>query len=491
MIIHEQSVVSPDSFLLSSPSLQEQHSIIRQLRQQAVPHFRPIVQEGSSPIRVMARMVHELEEHCRELHFSEEVIRSEIVNRTIGDVNLRNITEYEGEPGGPRDYRLLADELGVALPHEQLRGGVVATGETYLWLRDQMHICERELLQQGIDLRIYDMHGNGNIVLRGWLAKEMQKWGLPAVAEQLHLGLGAMDSIDKVLRGLALLFKDQQRSDIVVLFPTPGFNVPEWQAQSYGYRLHKFPTDAANYFKLTAEQLDDILSQNPAIRALYLTVTNNPTTFAYTPDELHQLYAVLRKYWESGREIFILADLAYIGTGIPAEDQARMATFKAPDVFAHTFFISSFSKSYTLTGERFGWVTIGSPEIATMLIPCWANSMASLPAEWQLRFMAYERLIQARPWLIEKLRAFYRLRRNRLVAQLRHLDAELQLFTQVHIGDDATVYNWSQLRPGEDAFSLFEKTGIAGVPGSGFGYTDDYVRFSIGVIPVPVIDAQS
>ena len=42
-----------------------------------------------------------------------------------------------------------------------------------------------------------------------------------------------------------------------------------------------------------------------------------------------------------------------------------------------------------------------------------------------------------------------------------------------------------QLRPGEDAFSLFEKTGIAGVPGSGFGYTDDYVRFSIGVIPVP------
>ncbi|MGH2510168.1 MAG: hypothetical protein ACRDHZ_22550, partial [Ktedonobacteraceae bacterium] len=63
--------------------------------------------------------------------------------------------------------------------------------------------------------------------------------------------------------------------------------------------------------------------------------------------------------------------------------------------------------------------------------------------------------------------------------------AEHHLFTQVYLGDEATVYNWSQLQPGEDAFSLFEKTGLAGVPGSGFVYTDDFVRFSIGVIPIP------
>ena len=49
------------------------------------------------------------------------------------------------------------------------------------------------------------------------------------------------------------------------------------------------------------------------------------------------------------------------------------------------------------------------------------------------------------------------------------------------------IYYRSKLRPGEDAFSLFEQIGIAGVPGSGFGYTDEYVRFSIGVIPVPEV----
>jgi aspartate/methionine/tyrosine aminotransferase len=162
-----------------------------------------------------------------------------------------------------------------------------------------------------------------------------------------------------------------------------------------------------------------------------------------------------------------------------------MATFAVADVLQHTIFVSSYSKTLSLTGERFGWVTIGDPDVARELAASWTNSMASLPGEWQLRFMAYYRLFQARPRLVEKLRNLYRLRRKRLIEQLQRIDAEQHLFEQIYLDDDATVYNWSKLRAGEDAFSLFEKTGIAGVPGSGFGYSDEYLRFSIGVIPVP------
>jgi aspartate/methionine/tyrosine aminotransferase len=435
----------------------------------------------------MARMVAELEKQCRELTIAEEVLQSEIVNRTIGDVDLRRITECEGEPGGPRDYKLLAEELGVALPNEHLHG-YVASGDTYIWLRDQMQQCERELLQQGIDLRVYDLHGVGNPMLRSWLAMEMQKLGLFVTIEQLYLALGAMDSIDKVFRGLSQIYPEQNNTSNAVLFPEPGFNVPEWQARSFGYRLQQFRTHAENHFKLTAPQLDEILQQAPDIRIIYLTVTSNPTAFAYSANELTKLFEVLRKYWTSGREIHIIADLAYIGTTTPEEDQARIAAFTVTDVLLHTIFVSTFSKSHTLTGERFGWVTIGDPKIAAALMPSWSNTMASLPAEWQLRFMAYVRLIQSRPWIEDKLRAFYKMRRNRLIAQLQKLDIEQHLFAKIHLGDDATVYNWSQLRPGEDAFTLFEKTGIAGVPGSGFGYTNDYIRLSIGVIPVPVTE---
>jgi hypothetical protein len=140
LITHKLPVDLSNSSIYSTLSLQEQHNTVRQLRHDLLLRYRPTIQHSPGPIRVMARMVYDLEKRCRELNIAEEVIQTEIVNRTIGDVNLRRITECEGEPGGPGDYRLLADELGVALPDEQLHV-YVASGETYLWLRDQMQQC--------------------------------------------------------------------------------------------------------------------------------------------------------------------------------------------------------------------------------------------------------------------------------------------------------------------------------------------------------------
>lgn len=477
----------PSSSLLSR---QEQRDLLHRLRSEILQRYRPHIQEGAGPIRMMARIVAELEQQCHQLHIAEDIIRTEIVNRTIGDINLRLVTECEGEPGGSGDYRRLADEVGVALDGEQF-AGYVADGQTYYWLRQQMEEYERLLLAEKYDLRSYDIFGTGNLMLRSWLAQDMQRWGLRVQPEQLYPSLGAMDGIDRVLRGLAHLYRMQQISELAILFPAPGFGVPEWQARTFGYRLHHYATSPEHQFKLTAQQLDEILQQGPDIRIIYLTITNNPTAFAYSADELRSLHAVLRRYREQGRIIYTLADLAYIGTGKPEDDHKRMETFAVPDVFQHTIFVGSFSKTYTLTGERFGWVTCGDPSIAATIAVSWSNTIASLPGEWQLRFMAYYRLLQERPWLDEKLRSFYRLRRTRFIEQLKHLNTQHHIFEEIYIGDDATVYNWSKLCAGEDVFSLFEKTGIAGVPGSGFGYTDDYIRFSIGVIPVVAETSQA
>ncbi len=483
VITHKATVDLPDS---APRSFQEQHEELRCLRHKLLLQFRPTLQQGAGPIRVMARMVAELERQCHELHIADEIIQTEIVNRTIGDVNLRLVTECVGEPGGPGDYRVLAEDVGIALPGENING-YIAPGKTYLWLREQMQQCEQLLLEHNFDIRVYDLAAIGNPILRSWLAEAMVRWGLPVTLDQVYLGLGAMDCINKVLCGLAQMYREQNAGEVSILFPEPGFAVPEWQARSFGYHLYNYQTLAEHRFKLTASELDRLLTDNPSIRLIYLTVTNNPTTFAYLPDELIAIHAVLQRYRAAGREVLMLADLAYVGTGNPEDDQARMATFVPAEALQHTIFVSSLSKTHTLTGERFGWVTIGNPALAAAIAPGWSNTMASLPAEWQLRFMAYMRLLKMRPWLGEKMRAFYRLRRQRFIAQLRQIDEEYHLFAQIFVDDDATVYNWSQLCPGEDAFSLFEKTGIAGVPGSGFGYTDEYVRFSIGVIPVPEI----
>src|SRR5574337_395614 len=88
VITHKIPVDMPNSSVHSSLSLQEQHDTVRQLRQDLLLSYRPVIQQSPGPIRVMARMVGELEKQCRELNIAEEVLQSEIVNRTIGDVNL-------------------------------------------------------------------------------------------------------------------------------------------------------------------------------------------------------------------------------------------------------------------------------------------------------------------------------------------------------------------------------------------------------------------
>jgi aspartate/methionine/tyrosine aminotransferase len=215
---------------------------------------------------------------------------------------------------------------------------------------------------------------------------------------------------------------------------------------------------------------------------MYLTVSNNPTAFAYTPDELGALFKVVA---DASRDIAIVADLAYIGTGVPDEDQARMLQFLTPQVLQRCVFVSSFSKTHTLTGDRCGWVGFGEPALAKAVGVGWTNTTAALPADWQLRYMANVALIQERPELGHRIRALYAHRRNRLIRQLMQMNERYDLFAAVNLDDGGTVYNWSQLHRGSDAFTLFGQTGIAGVPGSGFGYSDDFIRLSVGCIPVP------
>lgn len=450
------------------------------MRNEASERARPAVKAGAAPIRVMAGMVRDLEAACRERAIPTEVMATEVVNRTIGDVDLRRVSTREDGP----EFVSLADDMGLALPGEII-GGKPATGETYCRIRERMMDFERELLARHWDLRSYDIAGTGNPLLRELLAEHaLQRWGYTLPAEQIHLSLGALDGLDKFWRGFAAAERQAGQDQLAVIFPAPSFNVPEWQATGLGLRLHRLYTRPEDRFKVTPERLHGALVEAPDIRAFYLTVSNNPTAFAYTPDELRALFAVLR---EHEQRVYIVADLAYIGTGDPDEDRARMQAFNEPETLLRTVFVSSFSKVYTLTGDRMGWVGFGDAELARRVILGWTNSMASLPADWQLRYMANVELFRERPELEQRIRALYRHRRGHFVRQLQRLNERHHLFAQVNLDDGGTVYNWSQLRAGEDVFSLFGKTGIAGVPGSAFGYSDDFVRFSIGWLPVPEV----
>jgi aspartate/methionine/tyrosine aminotransferase len=463
-----------------TPGERDQRALVARMRDEACNRARPLVKAGAAPIRVMARMVNELIAACRERGIPEHIIATEIINRTIGDIDLRRISAIDdGE-----QYISLADDLGLALPGEVI-DGYVAKGRTYRWIQRRMQEIERELLAEHVDLRIYDLTGAGAFRLREALAGYAQRvWGVTFPAQQIFASLGSLDGLGKFWQGLIASRRQRGEREFTIIFPAPGFNVPEWQANNLGVRSQTIRTRAEDHFKITPAQLAEALDAAPEACALYLTISNNPTAFAYSPEEIRALYRLLD---ERGSKLLVAADLAYIGTGDPAEDRARVLALTEPAARARTIYACTFSKSHTLTGDRFGWVAFGTPEIAEIAAAGWTNTTASLPADWQLRYVAMIELFARRPRIESRLRSLYRLRRARLVRQLTALNAAQPIFARVNLDDGGTIYNWSRLLPGEDVFSLFSKTGIAGVPGGAFGYSDDYVRLSVGCIPVPEV----
>ena len=458
---------------------------VRELRKEMAARYRPIFQTATSPIRTMARMMNEVTAEARKAGISEEVLSRELANRTIGDVNVRMITERIGGV----DYSTIGEDLGIILPGEEIAGRV-SDGAVHEELNRREEEIELRLLREyNWDIRVYDVFGVGNPYLRNMLASRFERaWGIPVTGEKTYVSVGALDALYKSILSLGYHFKKKYGTAPTFAFPAPGFAVVNWQVEMSGLKLLKMQTSAESGFKLTYDALKAALANDPELRLLYLTVSNNPTAFSYSPDEIREVY---RAVIEDGREFAVLADLAYIGTGIPEDDRARMRAFDDPEIASRTLYISSLSKVFTLTGDRCGWVSFVNDDWAEILKVAWNNISAGLPAEWQLRFASLVEWVDERPQIQEKITRLYTLRREHLRKELEEINREHDVFDIIGLDDHATIYNWSKLKPGEDALSLFEKTGLAGVSGSAFGYSDEYIRFSVGFIPIPSEDSKA
>jgi aspartate/methionine/tyrosine aminotransferase len=470
--------VEPGSQNGRTLSEEEQVAALAALRREIVAKYRPMVESLPSPIRVMARMVKEVEATALKMGISREIIAREVINRTIGDVNVRLITEKIGGV----DYTTIGEDLGLILPGEEI-GGRISDGRVRRELNRREEEIERRLLTDyNWDMRVYDVWGVGNPLLREKLAARFEAaWGIPTNPEQTFISIGALHALFNSILALGKHFKEKYGAAATFAFPSPGFAVVNWQVEVAGLNLLNFRTFAENNFKLTYEQMKRMLSEDEHLRLLYFTVSNNPTAFSYSPEEIREVYRAIE---EDGREFTVLADLAYIGTGIEAEDRDRMAAFNTRFALDCTLFVNSLSKVYTLTGDRCGWVSLANTEWADLLRVAWNNTTAGLPAEWQLRFAAYIEWFDEHPEIQEKVKNLYMLRREHFRRQLWEVDQVHDVCEEIGLDDRTAIYNWSKLKPGVDALTLFEKTGIAGVPGSAFGYDDSYIRFSVGFIPV-------
>ncbi len=261
--------------------------------------------------------------------------------------------------------------------------------------------------------------------------------------------------------GLDLCFRCMLEPGDEVIIPTPSF-------VCYGplvSMIHGKPvyveTKAENEFRLTADELRAAIT--PRTKAVVLPFPNNPTGGIMGREDLEALAEVLR-----GTEIMVISDEIYAEL---TYGQHHVSMANIPDMSERTIVVNGFSKAYSMTGWRMGYVC-GPKELIAAMTKLHQYGIMSAPTTSQ-----YAAIVAVRngDHDIEAMRDEYNGRRRFLVDGFRKLG--LDCFEPRGAFYTFPCIKSTGLTSEEfcDRFLAEEK--VAVIPGSAFGPGGEgYVR---------------
>lgn len=230
------------------------------------------------------------------------------------------------------------------------------------------------------------------------------------------------------------------------------------------------PCSSNEGYKLTPEKLAAAIT--PKTRLLLLNSPSNPTGAAYLREELRALGAVLQAH----PRIVIASDDIYEKIWWADEPFGTLAEV-VPELYSRTVTINGVSKSHAMTGWRIGYCG-GPAELIAAMATIQGQSTSNPSSIAQRATIA---ALNGDQQCVEAMCAAYRERHDYVVAALNTLPgvncrAGLGTFYAfADIEQAATALGLAD----DVAFSeqLLERTGVAVVPGSGFG-APGHVRLS-------------
>ncbi|MBH3461581.1 MULTISPECIES: pyridoxal phosphate-dependent aminotransferase [Pseudomonas] len=244
-----------------------------------------------------------------------------------------------------------------------------------------------------------------------------------------------------------------QAGDEVIVFD-PSYDSYEPSVELAGGRcVHVQLSDGD--FRIDWQKFSDALT--PRTRMVILNSPHNPSGALITREDLDQLAALIAE-----REIYLVSDEVYEHL---VYDGVRHASVLAhPQLYARAFVVSSFGKTYHVTGWKTGYV-IAPPVLSAELrkVHQYVNFCGVTPLQWALAdFMAEH------PEHIDELPGFYQAKRD-LFCDL--LQTSRFAFTRT-AGTYFQLVDYSAIRPDlndvEMALWLTREHGVATIPVSVF-----------------------
>lgn len=193
-------------------------------------------------------------------------------------------------------------------------------------------------------------------------AKLQQENRLPYTASQVIICNGAKHALFNVFMALV-------RDGDDVLLPAPYWlSYPE-MIRVAGGRTVIIPGREDNGFKITPEDLAAAVT--PQSKALVLNSPCNPSGIVYTGEELRALAEVAV---EQG--LYIISDEIYENIVYDGAEHVSPGSF-SPEIFAATITVNGFSKAFSMTGWRLGYVA--APDFLTKAMTALQSHATSGP----------------------------------------------------------------------------------------------------------------
>ena len=223
-------------------------------------------------------------------------------------------------------------------------------------------------------------------------------------------------------------------------------------------------TREENNWKITPEEFENAMS--PRTKMIIINSPGNPTGSVYTREELKALAEVAAE-----EDIHILSDEIYEKLTYDGAEHVSIATV-SPEAYDLTITVNGFSKAYSMTGWRLGY--LGAPEPIARAIDSMQSHMTSNPCS----FSQYGGLaaLTSDQQCVSDMRDEFDIRRQYMCERLGQISGISAVRPQGAFYVLANVNSFG-LKSQNFADRLLSKASVAVVPGIAFG-DDRTVRFS-------------
>ena len=250
-----------------------------------------------------------------------------------------------------------------------------------------------------------------------------------------------------------------------VIIPSPYWVTYPELVKYVGGKVVEIQTTEETKFKITAQMLKDAIT--PKTKALILTTPSNPTGAVYSKNELEELAEVLK-----GTEVLVISDEMYEKL-VYDLDFTSVASINE-DMLNRTITVNGLSKSHAMTGWRFGYCASKIDELNKAMIKLQSQSTSNINSITQKA--AIPALLGKADKDIEIMKKEFQKRRDFVYEEFNKIKG---LSSAKPEGAFYIFVNHKEIEADSMKFAteLLEKTGVAVVPGVGFG-SEGYFRFS-------------